>query len=193
MTQLSIEAPVDVFVSEVAKDGPILAGQKILTLESPTLDRLQSTLDSLQTHIAIIERPLLDGRLDSEITALTTKAQALQAVVTLTTDTIAKATLEGKLGIGWTYRDFNDMQIAQVQAKNAVVDANLAASHAAQKKIDLQDKIAAAKSKLIREQAYLMRMRKALIVEATSAGIFKAQAAVGSFLRKGKVIGEIEI
>src|SRR5690242_14236712 len=73
-----IQAPEDAFVSEIAKDGAVKAGQKIVVFRSPKLDRFASNLTALEERISIRERPFSDGRVDEVISLTMQKAQALK-------------------------------------------------------------------------------------------------------------------
>src|SRR5690242_9941440 len=62
---VSLEAPDDVFVEQLTPDGAVEANQVLMTLRSPRLERFQSRIATHQAHIAIVERPLIDGRVDA--------------------------------------------------------------------------------------------------------------------------------
>jgi hypothetical protein len=190
MATIVIQAPEDAFVSEIAKDGAVNAGQRIVVFRSPKLDRFASNLTALEELIAIRERPFNDGRVDEVISLTMQKAQALKQAAdarnTLYEDSV-KELQAGRIGLDTlTSRDFD-----RQQATSAYIDAQIAASQAEKKKSDSQDKISVAKNKLTRDRAYLAAMQAALIIQSPEDGNFSARVAVSGFLKKGQTVGEI--
>jgi hypothetical protein len=189
--KLVIEAPDDVFVREITLDGHVRSGQPLALLESPNLDRQRSALLALQEHIAIIERPFRDGRIDEEITTLNTKARSLKDAADFADENVRIA--EARHKAGTVHLDvLNTAKISSVQATSAYLDAILSASHAERKKIDLVDKLTSAKNKLSREVTYIDTMKIGLTILFSFNGTFKARVAANAFLKKGQIIGELE-
>ena len=191
MPTLEIEAPDDVIVSYIAPSGQVKSGQKLASLTSPNLDRMAASLVALQEHIDILLRPFNDGRLDQEIQALSQKAQALQDAFTALTQ------IEGDVSQSYALGLTDQVHVDQakqsmLQAQSAKIDADIASSHAQQKKVDLFDKITSAKNRLQRENDYLTSMRGLLQVSAQRSGDFEGVAGQGSFVRKGKLIGTLK-
>jgi hypothetical protein len=197
MGTIVFEAPDDVFVQEIAANEQVAKGDKLIVFRSPGLDRLHASLESLLEHIAIIERPLKDGRVDEEIKTLNQKAPILKEaseaadaalVVVKNFPPHDPGAPPGDLD---GLRALRDAQITAAQAQCAYLDAELSASHAERKKLDLLDKIASAKNKLAREQDYLSAMAAGLTILSPNAGQFTGHVSPGAFLKKGQVAGEV--
>ncbi len=192
MATIVIQAPEDGFVSEIAKDGAVNSGQRIVALRCPKLDRFASNLTALEELIAIRERPLNDGRAD-EVRSLTMqKVQALKQAAdasnTIYQDLMTEQK-EGQLSLDTVKSWDFDRQ----QATSVYLDAQIAASQAEKNKSDSLDKISAAKKKLDGDRAYLAAMQAALIIQSPEDGNFSARVAVSGFLKKGQIVGEIVV
>ena len=79
---LKFSAPIDCFVSQaLITNGQVAANDKLVILKSPTLDSLASRLDIYTKQLALIQRPLNDGRVDEQIQTVTTKCTLLKGAV----------------------------------------------------------------------------------------------------------------
>lgn len=191
MGKLLIEAPDDVFVTAIVADGPVVGSQVLITLRSPRLERMQSSLIALNEHIAIIERPIADGRLDQEIATMGAKTAALSQAADLTAAIVVivqQQFLVGQVG----QKEVDQANVDAIQAKTAFLDSELSSTHAELKKNDMIDKIASAKNKLIRESTYLETMNGCLSIIAPVSGTFTASSGSGFFLKKGEIIAELD-
>jgi phage terminase Nu1 subunit (DNA packaging protein) len=190
MGKIMVRAPDDALVASIVPDGQVAVGQKIIQLQSPHLDRLQSSIVALQEHIAIIERPINDGRLAEEMATMVDKASSLKNAVEFANKVVQL--VEDGVPVGqYTAEDLNQAKIRAIQAETAYLDANLAASHAERKQNDLIDKITSAKNKLSREQIYVTAMQAAMSITSHVDGNFIGYIGVNFFVKKGQEIGEI--
>ncbi len=69
---LLIEAPEDVQVVSVT-GGHTKKGQQLVILKSFHIEMMEIQLDLFKQHVAIMERPFNDGRIDAEIALLIQK------------------------------------------------------------------------------------------------------------------------
>jgi hypothetical protein len=192
MDTLTVEAPEDSFIVSIAPDGRVAAAQKLVVLKSPKLEQYGSSLLALEEHLSFMERPFTDGRIDEEIAALAQKEHLLADAVTAQTQ--ARDTIQLRVSLGQaTLDELDNAQIKLLQSQNAQIDAHLASSHAILKKIDLQDKINTAKNKIARDKLYLDAMNGSLHISSGIAGTFFPNAVAGSFVRKGHVLGKINL
>jgi DNA repair exonuclease SbcCD ATPase subunit len=188
-----LEAPDDVFVQELAPDGTVQVNQVLMTLRSPNLERFQSRLTMLQKHMEIVERPLNDGRIDEAIKSLKDKAAALEA---------AKAAMDEEVaGTQWKYNhgeiadklQVNDVVIKSASDVNIYADIILQASQADKNLQDMKERLEAAKDHLMRDVEFLDKMQKSMTIVATAQGEFTGHVMIGSFARKGHILGVLSI
>jgi hypothetical protein len=169
MESVTIEAPDDVLIVQIAAQGNVTKGQQLVALTSPRLKLERSRLIALEEHLSFLERPFNDGRIDEEIAKLADKAkllaQAADAQI-MRRDEIKAIVDSGSMGSLPTLEEEN---VKMFQALNSKIDADLASSHAERKKTDLLDKITSAKNKLARDRTYLDEMEKTLTVSAREA------------------------
>jgi biotin carboxyl carrier protein len=188
---LKFSAPIDCFISEVSvTSGQVQANDKLVTLKSPMLDSLSARLDIYARQLAIVQRPLNDGRVDEQIQTVTTKNTLLQNAVTSNQQLVAD--IEAEISTGQKKQD--DLYAAQINlfsAQSAAADASLAADQTTKKKQDLLDKIAIAQDSLNVHSTYVAAMQAAMTIVAPIAGQFSLLVASGSFVKKGDTIGTL--
>lgn len=192
MDTVLIEAPEDAFIVSVVPEGRVAVAQKLIELKSPKLEKDRSQLVALEEHLTYIERPFKDGRIDQEIAALGQKEKALSEAVVWQQKVVDAA--DAQVSIGHQVLGYlGEAKVKMIEAQNSQIDAQLASSHAVQKKVDLLDKIATARNKIARDHQYLNAMDKALTINSGVNGTFYAVVVVGSFVRKGHTLGKINI
>jgi hypothetical protein len=192
MDTVIVEAPEDSFIVHIAPEGRVAENQQLIALKSPKLEQQRSSLLALEEHLSFLERPFTDGRIDEEIAALVQKEQLLSNAVT--NQTQVRDIIQGRVDTGHaTLDELENAQIKVIQSQNSQIDAHLASSHAARKKVDMQDKIVTAKNKIDRDKQYLDEMGKALTIISGVTGTFYPNAFAGAFVRKGHVLGKINL
>jgi hypothetical protein len=192
MESIGIEAPEDSIVIQIAPEGRVAVNQRLIVLKSPRLEQHRSSLLALEEHLSYLERPFNDGRIDEEIAALAQKEQFLADAVTLQEKILDFAQLQFKSG--QTSIDTpENAEVKLIQSRNARTDAHLASSHAARKKVDLQDKITTAKNKIGRDKQFLDTMDKSLTISSSVSGTFYPNTLVNYFVRKGHLLGKINL
>jgi hypothetical protein len=148
---------------------------------------------ALEEHLSFLERPFTDGRIDQEIAALAQKAAIMSDAVSAQAELRRIIAIQVSQGQN-THANLYAEDIKLIQVTNAKLDADLASSHAERKKIDLQDKLASASSKIVRDRDFLNAMDNALTIRSTiNNGTFHPATIVNSFVRKGHVLGRIEL
>ncbi|MET4514319.1 hypothetical protein [Bradyrhizobium sp. I1.7.5] len=91
--RISIEAPDDVHIEQVAaKPGNIRQGDLLFKLKSFAIESMQIKIDLFKQHIAIMERPFADGRIDQEIEHLKRKASLALEVMSASQRAINRRT-----------------------------------------------------------------------------------------------------
>jgi biotin carboxyl carrier protein len=188
---LEIEAPSDVFVADVvATDGRVSKGTLLLKLKSHFLTQSQIRLVLLREQINFAERPFLDGRVDEEIKLIKSKAKYLSQK---NQDAEAKLKLaESQVQLGTLDKsEYLAIVLNYTAIKTNYLDAELASNQAEKKKQELIDKISLAKDKLRLEEDALADLMMSMEVKANADGNFTSSVAVGSFIKKGHLLGRI--
>jgi biotin carboxyl carrier protein len=186
---LKFSAPIDCFISQaLITNGQVAANDKLVILKSPTLDSLASRLDIYTKQLALIQRPLNDGRVDEQIQTVTTKCTLLQSAVTNNQQLVSDIEQQVQTGAK-NQDDLAEAQINLFSAQSAYADASLAADQAPKKKQDLLDKIAIAQESLNIHSSYVAAMQQSMTLTAPIAGQFSLSVAVGSFVKKGDTVG----
>ena len=97
-----------------------------------------------------------------------------------------------EVGVGQATRlDMMKGEIEVATAKSTLLDAQITASQAQRKKADLSEQINVANYKLQREATFLQEMTAALILVSPIAATFEPEILLGSFLKKGHVVGTL--
>ena len=89
------------------------------------------------------------------------------------------------------YKNPVDLEIEYSKNQIELLDAKIAASQADRRKQDALDKINLAKNKLARHREILLQYRSALKILSAVDGVFTSLVQVGSFVKKGHVLGEL--
>jgi hypothetical protein len=190
-----IESPDDVFIDDVASDGPVAANQKLFALTSPALERLQSRLQAFQSHLDVVERPLNDGRVDAAIKSLKAKADSLTTAATAAADQVTYNTdlFESSGHNPATMPALDQARMQAASVTSIYSDTILQAAQADQNLKDMKDRLQIAKDQLSRAEAYLTEMRNRMTIVAPQAATFASSVLKGSFVKKGHILGSLAL
>lgn len=192
VTAYPIEAPDDVFVTSIIADGQVTKGQTIAMLESPALERLITRLNGLKGHLAIALRPFSDGRIAAQISEIKQKATAYQQGENAAHDDVTYMNGLTQTSAGDAH-DFYQSQIKLASVTGIYDDAILEASQIDKKVQDAHDGLNVANDQLAKEEALLQEMRARMTVQAPVAGRFVAKTLTSLFVRKGHLLGTINV
>jgi hypothetical protein len=92
-----------------------------------------------------------------------------------------------------TSEDLLKAQLNLFSAQSALADPTLAVEQADKKKQDLIDRIALAQTSLGIHTTYVNSLQAVMTIVAPVSGQFKLGVAALSFVKKGDVVGEIDI
>lgn len=188
---LRCAAPEDVFVETISfTSGKVSAGQELMKLQCPNLDRFLRRLSSLKSLLDISERQFIDGRTDELLAILELERNAaIQAK-----EAAAKRLEEVKLGFEVGTRTLVEVSNAQADFDNAV--AQNAASekkfqHEPRRIADMKDRLALSRRHLLIEEEILNALKERLVIRAPADGDFTAHVGVGAFVKKGDICGDL--
>jgi hypothetical protein len=89
------------------------------------------------------------------------------------------------------YMSYDDISTSASQTDNEYQDAQLAAGQADRKRQDALDKLTLSKQKLSEQQQILNQLQATMNVSAAASGVFELLVGVGSFVKKGHLLGRI--
>lgn len=126
------------------------------------------------------------GVTQSGSTSTSTEASTSNSSSTTTDSSTTKAQAANP-----QYMTYEDISTSASQTDNDYLDAQTAAGQADRKRQDALDKIALTKEKLSEQQQILNNLLDAMQVAASTDGTFEQVAGVGSFIKKGHLLGRI--
>jgi hypothetical protein len=154
------------------------------------IERMEINISLFREHIAILERPFNDGRIDKEIEMVKNKAEMLNEIVNTTDKLLTYSREDYSLGKG--SRDDLDAAInALGKAKVDFMAAKLTADQVDGRRDDASAKIQLAKDKLSSHEKILNDLRAAMLVHASIDGNFKSHVAPSFFVKRGHILGEL--
>jgi hypothetical protein len=186
----AIEAPDDVVVISIAPDGPVKKGDPLLSLKSFNLERMEIQLALFTEHIAILERPFIDGRVDAEIALVKAKMDALADRLKQKQDLALY--YEHAMNMNLASPDQKLTSMADADAANSeYMAAKLESDQVERKKADALDRISLARSKLAQHRRLFEEMSAQLAVASPFDARFAGKSLKGLFAKKGRVLAEI--
>jgi hypothetical protein len=146
----------------------------------------------LKGHLEIASRPFNDGRVEEQIKVIKEKVSIAESG-----QVAAKQSLgywQHRIQIGTApNEEVYQAQKALAPMASSYEDAILAADKIELHVKDARDRLRLSQEQLEREQAFLEDMTKRMTVASAVAGSFFAHVLEGAFVRKGHLLGEIEI
>jgi flagellar biosynthesis GTPase FlhF len=188
--EFELEAPDDVYVTYVAQDGQREANSVLLVLESPMLKYWRLSIDSEKNQVDVTEQKYINGRADEQRRMLEAKTTALSAASKASHDRAVSLAAHAEAGTD-----------TEGDAKQALRDANAdesaaveVASNAKQEMLrqkEEKQKIAKQREKIMAENELYSEMMAHLTVKTVASGTFKSFVVLGSFVKKGHLLGKI--
>ncbi|CAE6844278.1 hypothetical protein R69658_06867 [Paraburkholderia aspalathi] len=188
--EFELEAPDDVYVTTVAQDGKVEANSVLLVLASPMLRYWRLSIDAEKNQVDVTEQKYLNGRADEQRRMLEAKAAALSAASKASHDRVV-----------WFAAHVDAGTASDLDAKQALRDEKTddsasveAASNARQEVLrqkEEKQKIAAQRGKIMAENELYAHLTAHLTVKAVANGTFKSLVVLGSFVKKGHLLGKI--
>jgi hypothetical protein len=186
-----IQAPFNVFVVKVAPAGRVALGQELFVLQSYELEKMELDLSLHEEHLAIIERPFSDGRVDEEIELGKQKAKYLDEQLKQMRDNLEWQKLQVTIGNDLFNPRGPLMEVDLARTTSDHLAAKLASDQAEKQKADALAKITLGKTKLKQHSLLLSRMKAQLKITSPASGHFVPSVGAGLFSEKGNDLGEI--
>lgn len=188
---LRCAAPEDVFVEAVSiTSGKVVAGQELMRLRCPNLDRFLQRLSSLKSLLDISERQFIDGRTDELLAILELERNAAWQA----NEAAAKRLRHATSGFEAGTMTAIDVSNAQADFDNSVaryLGAEKKLQHEPRRVADMKDRLVLSREHLLIEEAILNSLKEKLIIRSPTNGDFTARVGVGAFVKKGDICGEL--